>query len=168
MKVIHGAGGVRLVPRAVQRARDDADAIRATAQAEGERAGEALARVRVACALDGVRDEVAGLACEVAGVVLRDALARDPAARDALLADALARVWRARRVLVLAHADDVEGVRALLREAAGEGDAVEVRASTEVGRGEVIVESDQGRIDARVDVMLSRVHRWMTPAEPAP
>lgn len=165
MKVLRGAGGVRVVPRAVLDARAQADAIRDEARREGERAGEAVARMRIAGALASLHDEVAALACDVAGVVLREALPRDATARDALVAGALSRVWRARRMVVLAHAADVDAVRALVMSVAGEGDAVEVRADAEVDRGEVVIESDQGRIDARVGVMLSRVRHWMTTPE---
>ena len=113
MKLLRGAGGVRIVPRAVVEARAQADAIRDEARREGERAGEAVARLRVVGALSAMRDEVAALACEVAGAVLREALPRDESAREALVAGALARVWRARRMVVLAHAADVDAVRAL-------------------------------------------------------
>jgi flagellar biosynthesis/type III secretory pathway protein FliH len=135
---------------AEQRAREDAAALLAKIAAEGERDD---ARVR---------DSVESLAMEVVRTVLgREAAAGPEVLRD-VTARAVSRVRRARRLLFKVHPDDVETMDRHVRSwlAAGlENAAVAVEGDASVERGFVVVDSDIGRIDARLARQLEAIER---------
>lgn len=135
----------------------------ARAEARAEHAAWILAaRVAYARALEAEESTVIALACEVARAVLgREATTGSEVLRD-VTRTALERVRRARRVALYVHPDDVSIAR---REARGwlpggaDGVDLEVVADASVDRGGVVVESELGRIDARLDVQCSEVVR---------
>lgn len=161
-------------------ARAEADAIRAAAEAAREEvraAAEAdglrIARARAAAELAGFaaeRDrrlaalapEVARLGLEVARRLLGRELSADADAVTALAARAL-REARDRAVVTLriapADAPRIDAARgalaALLRRAPG----LEVREDAALAPGDVVVETEGGRIDARIEAQLEVLER---------
>jgi type III secretion protein L len=127
-----------------------AAAVLASAAEERERRLAPLAR------------EVAGLALEVARRVLGDALAASPELVVDLARRALAEA-RDREVVVLRVAPgDLERVRAaegrlaaLLRRAPG----LRIREDAALALGDVVVETEAGRVDARVTAQLGMLER---------
>jgi type III secretion protein L len=136
---------------------------RAHAEARSELAAWVIAaRVAYAQALEVEESTVIALACDVARAVLgREATSGSEVLRDVTQA-ALERVRRAKRVALRVHPDDLSKAQ---REARGwfpdGGDGVDfgVLADVAVERGGVIVESELGRIDARLDVQCAEVAR---------
>lgn len=101
-------------------------------------------------AVEGARETVTELALAVAAHLVHDAIEASPERVRALVEDALSRVRRARAVTVRVHPDDV---RAL-----GSIDADVVPDDT-LGRGDCVVESDLGDVDARLSVRLEALRR---------
>lgn len=168
-KVIRGA---RVVPSEVVEAEARAEAILAAAEREAERRRAALeaelleearatARAEVAAKLIGIEAaraaavaEVQGKALELAITVARrvvgDAVATEPERVRAVVEEATARLARAGRVVVRVHPDDL---------AALDGVRAERIADPSLGRGDCVVESDLGDVDARVETRVERVLR---------
>lgn len=153
---------------AAQRTRAAAEAergevLRAAAHAgmeEGRaRAAAALAEVAVARArrLERIEEELAGVALEVARKILGEALCAAPERVLALVRSALAPVRDRREVVLRLHPLDVELVRAELpRLSALLGRALGLALHEDAGlaRGGVVVETEAGRVDARVEAQL--------------
>jgi len=160
---VRGAGGIRRLgerPDAVPLALAEAALAR---RRDTERAAWAVAeRVAYGRALAAEEGAVVALACEVARTVLgREAAATTEVLRD-VTARALARVRRARTVALRVHPDDVEAAR---REVGGwfpEGmrpEEVVVVGDDAVGRGGAVVETERGRVDARLERQLEEIAR---------
>jgi type III secretion protein L len=151
----------------------DAEADAARLRAEAIHAGRHEGLARAAAMLAGAAEErerrlaplareVAGLALDVARRVLGDALAARPELVVELAARALAEA-RNREVVVLRVAPgDAERVRAaegrlaaLLRRAPG----VKIREDAALAAGDVVVETEAGRVDARVTAQLAMLER---------
>jgi type III secretion system HrpE/YscL family protein len=191
MRVLKAPAGVRVVPREVVDARAEAQALLRAARAEAEalvasarreaealreeawREGEARAHAEVSARLAaeavkraetarGEAETVGQLAIEVARAVLgREAAAGPEVLRD-VVGRALARVRRARRIVLRVHPDDVAMARATCRQwlpAGLEPDVLDVEADAGVDRGGVVVESELGRLDARLDTQLAAIAR---------
>lgn len=159
------AGVVDAEMRAAEIVRNaEAEAIRIVAQAKAEAATiEEAARVVVvgtlhdlarACTEERaalIRDQprqLGELALAVGAKLAGRAMADDPAALDSVIRDAITKLPRAVRVCVRVHPDDVA-------RAASAWPAFEFAPDGGLERGECIVESDVGRIDARLSVRLA-------------
>jgi flagellar biosynthesis/type III secretory pathway protein FliH len=171
----------------VARAEADAQAIRATADAardevraeaarEGRReamAGAAAALVEAAAARDGLlasaEREVAALGVEVARRLLRGALAVDPGAAVALAAGVVEAARAHRQVAVRVHPADAAALRAgadRLRPLAARARALEIREDPALTPGDVVVETEAGRIDGRLETRLGLLARALEDGTP--
>lgn len=178
------ANVARRIPRAVLEGRDEAARILADAR---RAADETIARARAeaadverTAADDARQRELARVAAEVLAVriaeeerrardvdrtiemavllaerLLGDALRVDPSRLRTLAAEALAETRGARKMRIECHPDDADEVRALLAEHAGA--LVDVDATTELGRGSLVVHTELGRVDARLHPQLRRL-----------
>lgn len=145
------------------------DAVRAAAEEEGRRVGLAQAAAALAEVAAVRESRLAELAPEVARLgleVARRLLARELAAdRDAVKALAASAVMEARdRAVVTLRVSPSDAPRiaeargalaALLRRAPG----LEVREDAELAPGDVVVETEAGRIDARIEAQLAVLER---------
>jgi flagellar biosynthesis/type III secretory pathway protein FliH len=191
IKVLRGAGGLRLVPRAHLEAVDVAGALLARARSEAEailqRAGqdasklreEALAAAREEARVEGIsrlaeasarasqrltdaEAELVTLALEIARTVLgREASSGPEVLRD-ITRRALARVRQARRLVLRVNPEDLAWAERDARQWLPAGLVPEVlafEADTDVARGGVRVDSELGRVDARIEAQLAALAR---------
>lgn len=150
-------------------ARAEAATLRTAARAEGEAEGRAEAAAVLAAAaaardasLEAARAEVARAALVAAERIVGAALALDPALVGGVVAEALARARRARRVVVRVHPEDLpvaESLRARIAARAGAAEGFALAPDPSVGRGGCVVESELGRVDARVATKLEALER---------
>lgn len=145
------------------------DRIRAEAVEAGRQEGLGRAAATLAGAaaerdrrLGGLAGEVAALALEVARKVLRRELALDPGAVEALAAAAIAEARDRREVVLRVSPDDAPALReaegrlaALLARAPG----LSLREDPSLARGDVVVETEAGTLDARVEAQLAALAR---------
>lgn len=162
-----GPGGFRVVRREAvgERAlpRDEA---------EGRRRADAVAllveaRAARAKALAEAEEAAAALALEVARAVLGREAEVGPAVVRDVTRRALARLPRARGVVLRVHPDDAAVVRAQARTWLPEAmapEVLEVVADGAVARGGVVVDTELGRVDARLDVQLAAITRALAAA----
>lgn len=150
-------------------AQEERERIRADAAEQGRaeglaRAGAAL--VAAAAARDrrlaGAEREVVALALDVARKVLGRELAQDRSAVADLAAQALAVARDRREVTLRVNPEDADAIRAaagrlgaLLARAPG----LDVREDPTVERGGAVVETEAGRVDARVEAQLAALAR---------
>lgn len=143
----------------LEQAAEEAERTRDTVRAELAAEAEATANARLAAAMLGVevareeavhevRRQMLSLSMQVARRILGETLAAEPERVRALVAETLGRVARARRAVVRAHPADVP----LL-----EGIAAEVVQDGSLSRGDCVVESDLGDVDARIETRLTRL-----------
>lgn len=191
MRVLRQVAGVRIVPRASLTARDDAAAIVAAAHTRaaaivaaaraeadgireasrrdgemlgGEQATAIVARARIEADRDTAvqADAVVSLAMEVARTVLGREASSGPEVLREVAARALARVRRARRIVLKVNPADVAHATTHARSwlpAGTDPEAVGIEADPSVDQGGVVIESDVGRIDARLDRQLEAIAR---------
>ncbi|HET8540360.1 MAG TPA: FliH/SctL family protein [Anaeromyxobacter sp.] len=144
------------------------DRIVAEALEEGRRAGLARAGAAIAAAvaardrrLAAVERELAAIALDVAAALVGGELAAREDAVVALAARALAEARERRDVTLRVHPDDARAVRS----AEGRLGAILARAPLSVRedpalpRGGVVVETDAGWIDARIETQLADLRR---------
>jgi flagellar assembly protein FliH/type III secretion protein L len=166
----------RRISAAVLAAREEAERIVAAARAEAEAIADraraeaaTLARqeeeARLAAAFLALRAEderrlerdtgrVVDLAVLLAERLIGEALRVEPARIAELAATAIAETRGARRVRVAAAPGDV----VVLREALGAaGVAAEITEDPALGRGSVIVHTELGQVDARLEPQLARL-----------
>jgi type III secretion system HrpE/YscL family protein len=153
----------------LEAAQAERERIRADAAEQGRaeglaRAGAAL--VAAAAARDrrlaGAEREVVALALDVARKVLGRELAQDRSAVADLAAQALAVARDRREVTLRVNPEDADAIRAaagrlgaLLARAPG----LDVREDPAVERGGAVVETEAGRVDARVEAQLAALAR---------
>jgi len=172
-----GSGTEQLHEDLVARARDEADAIRAAAHAEGFAAGQAeavtqlehavallaTAAADVAALREGVCDEVERAAVElglnIAEQALHGTLAADPARVVDVTRGALRRLVERERVTILVHPEDLDLVRdatpSLIAQLGGI-EHCEVQSERRVARGSAIVRTVEGEVDATFATKLER------------
>lgn len=150
--------------RIVEEAEDEAEAIRerarergrAEAQAEAARELTALTRAHER-AMDALEPQAIEVALLAARTIIGHELTTHPALAAQMVAPLLDRLRRARQLTVHVHPDDRAAVEALLARpdgpAAGLAARVEVDASLE--RGDCLLHSDIGSLDARIDVRIA-------------
>jgi len=180
-RVIRGSGAV--VPSEVVEAREEAERIVAEAEAEAARivteardaaevvrreatqAGRAQAEAEAAQllvaaaatrdgALSKADSEVLKLAMAAAEHIVGGTLEAQPEGAIAIVRDVLARARRARHVSVRVHPEDSERIAEAF-------DGVEVIADRAITRGGCVVETDLGRLDARLQVRLSALEKML-------
>lgn len=145
------------------------DRLRAEAIEAGRQEGLGRAAATLAGAtaerdrrLAGLAGEVAGLALEVAGKILGRALAHDPGLVVELAAGALAQARERREVVLRVSPHDTPAVRAaegrlaaLLSRAGG----LALREDPSLSPGQVVVETEAGTLDARIEAQLAELAR---------
>lgn len=159
------------------RAREEAEAIRAQARADGLAAGRAealaaaepaaVALAEAARALGAEAAELAErteraaveLALAIAEQALSAAVAVEPERVLDVVRGALRRLVERRRVLLLVHPDDLELVREHAARLTGELGGIEhweVQAERRVPRGGAVVRTEEGEVDATLSTKLAR------------
>lgn len=138
----------------------EAEQLRAAASARGKREGEALAAatlVRAAGARDqalaNVEGEIRDVALEAAARIVEAHVALGGAQIAAITLGALDRARRAKAVRVRLHPDDHAALSALPESPLPAGTTLV--ADDTLARGDCIVESDLGTVDARVETKLA-------------
>lgn len=170
---------VALAEAAARRVRDDAEADRARVHAEAVGAGHAeglglaaatlagAARARDAL-LAGAAREVAGIAVEVARRILRQELALAPEAIAAIAARALAEARTRRQVTLRVAPADLPHValeEGRLAASLARG-VLTLRGDPALAPGDVVVETEAGRVDARVEAQLAAFAHALAQAGP--
>lgn len=174
----------RRIPRATVDGVAEAERIVREAKAQAARlldeARAAVAKVQSEAAIEARRGEIARVAAELVTVraleeqrrereldrtvelavllaerLVGEALRVDPARIATLASEALRETRGARKLRIEAHPEDV----ATLTEALGllGAHAAEVLGSEELGRGSLIVQTELGRLDARLEPQLMRL-----------
>jgi type III secretion protein L len=153
----------------VERASEEAGSIRARAAAEGREDGLATATDLVAGAalirdrlLAAAEPQLVELAFAVARSVLDRAVERDRGAVVELAARALEGVRQRQHVTLRAHPEDAAALREAeprLRERLACARAISFVEDSSVGRGGVVVETEAGSVDARLDTQLEALRR---------
>jgi type III secretion protein L len=158
----------------LDRARAEADALLAEARARGREEGLASAAavvVRAAAERDrllaSAEDDLVDLAFEIARRVLASAAERGAVAEVAARALEAARTRE--HVTILAHPADLDALRSAEPDLAAllvnaRGLALRPDAGTE--RGGVVVETEVGRIDARLETQLAALRRTLVEVAP--
>lgn len=153
----------------LEEARAESEALRASVRERAEREARERIVAQYAAIIEAAEREarqterdIVALALEVARHVIGAEITMNPAAIEPIARKALARVRRARSVVLRVHADDLayvcEHARAWLAPGA-EPSVFEVVADNSVDRGGVVVECDLGRIDARIESQLQAIAR---------
>jgi flagellar assembly protein FliH len=157
-------------------ARAAADRLEADRRAlEAERAALARARGALETAAKGLADLQAGilaeaedhlvdLAVEIAGKVIAQEIEAGRCDIEPIVREALDRAPRHRECAVHLHPDDLAAL-----EEAGRGKSglahLRLEPDPSVGRGECIVETAEGTVEARLDDRLRQVRAAMNPSE---
>lgn len=156
-----------------RRIRQEAEAERARLRAEAVEDGRREGLARAAAALAGAaaaRDrrlaeaerEVAAMAVDVARTVIGRELAQDPAAVAELAARALSAARERREVVLRVNPADAEAIRAAagrLAAVLARAPGLAVREDPGLARGDAVVETEAGRVDARVETQLAALAR---------
>ncbi|HZZ84409.1 MAG TPA: FliH/SctL family protein [Anaeromyxobacteraceae bacterium] len=144
----------------------EAQRVEATRAGREEGRAEAAALLLSAAAardrlLEAAREELVELALAIAAKVLRRALASERDAVCELVGAALAEARGQGRVRVRLHPDDVVSAaehRGSLAQAAGT-EALELVEDASLCRGDAVVETEAGLVDARVETQLAALRR---------
>lgn len=170
------AVGPRRIPGALVDARAEAERIVAEAQAEAKRAVEGAVeeatreareretarlaaswlalRQREEASAAGQQDRLVAVATALAERLLGESLRIDPVRIAELAVTAMQEARGARAVRIDASPEDVTA----LREALGVlGESAQVHEDTTLGRGSLVVHTDLGKIDARIEPQLARL-----------
>lgn len=152
----------------VRDANEDADAIRDAAREEGRDAGwrEVLDQIAGAerartDARHAAERDMLDLAFRLAQRIVGRVLDRDAAMFADLVADKLARVREAARVTVRVHPDDIAALQPERDRLASHVEGVPIQFEPDPGLdpGDCILETDRGRIDARIETQLDQLRR---------
>jgi type III secretion system HrpE/YscL family protein len=157
----------------VARAQEQAEALMSDAVAQGRAQGRAelaaqllqLAadRERMLAAIEPQAIEVAMLA---AGRVIGQELSSRPELIAQMVAPLLERVRRAKSVVLRVHPDDraaLEPCLASLRDRSELSAALQIETDPQLSRGSIIVVSELGSLDARVETQLDALSRALGP-----
>ncbi len=150
------------------RAEDEAEALREQGRAEGRAEGVAqlmseLSRARKAYdgAMHEAERDMLELAFGIAQRVIGQTLARDPELIASVVAQALERVRGKRQIVVIVHPEDrasVEGARAAMAQRL-DGASLYIEEDPRVSRGGCLIETEAGRVDARLEVQLDTLRQ---------
>jgi flagellar assembly protein FliH len=151
--------------RVMREARDHAARVRMEAEAAGRRDARAeAARVVVEATrtrdriLRDAQDQVLRVAMAVARRIVGDQLAADPAAVRALAGRALDHARRARQVTLRIHPDDADAVAPLAQDWPG---TLTVVPDATLTRGDCLLHTDVGDVDARLHIQLAALERTL-------
>lgn len=131
------------------------DRVRAEARAEARLEVEAVRRRRLA----ELEASLPALAVAIARRAVGEALAADPTRVRALVEEAVDRMRRAAWVKVRVHPDDADALAEL---------SAEVVPDEALERGDCVVESDLGEVDASLDVRFGALRASLEGALDAP
>lgn len=147
----------------VEAAQAEADTLRERARVEGAEAGRAEAAALLAqtharrqALLEEAEAALGTLAAQAARKVVRAELALAPERVADIARDLLDRVRRAREIRVRVAAADAERVRPLLPAHA------HLEVSDALQPGDVVLETEVGELDARIDVQLAALERALS------
>ena len=147
----------------VAEARERADTLRSEAAREGREAGRAEAAEQLARAaalrdqaLEQAEAQIVQLALAAAKRIVGKEIALEPERVRGIVRDVVGRARRAGRLTARVHPDDVQAVRALESE---HDHPLAVEPDDAIARGGCIVDTDVGRIDARIEVQLEALER---------
>ncbi len=137
------------------------------------RAGAALAEVAAAREqrLSGLERELAGVALAVAAKLVGRALAIDPTLVLDLARGALEAVRTRREVVLRVHPEDAVLLRTAspaLASLLERAPALVLREDPGLARGDVIVETEAGRVDARIEARLALLEQAVLRTEGRP
>lgn len=148
----------------VRRAREEADAIREQARAAGRNAAEQQAASLVADAhrsydqaLHRAEEDLVRLSVAAARRILGAELRLDPERMRHMVREVVARARRAKHATVRVHPDDVAAVQSLAESM--DPPPLTVTADPSLDRGDCVLTTDLGEIDARLDVQLAALAR---------
>lgn len=160
----------------LEAAQAEAEALRSTAAARGEAEGRQAAVAILAAAeaararLQGDAEaDIARLALQIARKVVVGELSQSDAAIGRIVAQALQSARLGRAVVVRIHPDDAQGLQErfpVLLAAAGRSEGLVLRPDPSLGRGDCVVDSELGTIDARLDTQLEAIERALVGATP--
>jgi flagellar biosynthesis/type III secretory pathway protein FliH len=156
-----------LAEECVAQAHEQADSIRRTAHEEGRAAGWREVLQQVAAAEIDRRDarvaaerDMLDLAFALAERLVGRALDRDATLFGDLVADKLEQVRGAPRVTVRVHPDQLDDLRGDPRwKSRIDGVPVQFEADPRLTRGDCIIETERGRVDARLQTQLDEMRR---------
>lgn len=179
-RIFRGTSGARVIPKEIvdasleaaalrERAEHEAAALLTAARDEAERLARSLAAdaeaeafalvtraTREADAMLRVAEtDLVQLALAITARVVAQRSAEDEALVRAEAKRALAELSRARTIILLCHAADRDTLSALAREDA----RILVEVDPALSRGDVVLRSDIGRVDARLSARLENVAR---------
>jgi flagellar assembly protein FliH len=155
-RTIHG--GIPAEPPAPTPA--EIEAIRADALARVAHAVEVL-KLQSARLAEQARSDALEIGFQVARRILEAEVKADPGTVIALAKSAMRRAGESRKIVVRAHPEDI----ATLEGAAEAGDlqvgvaTVEIQPDPGLARGDVLVDTDFGRVDGRLRTRLDELHR---------
>jgi len=109
-------------------------------------------------------DHLLDLAVEIARKVIAQEIEADRCRIEPIVREALGRAPRQRDCVVHLHPDDLSAL-AEADEPATDLAHLELKADPRLGRGECIVETAEGTVEARIDDRLAQVHAAMNPPE---
>lgn len=150
----------------------EAESIRSEAAASARAEVAALliaARAEYGRALVAESGTVATLACEIARAVLAREAETSPELLRRMVRRATERVLRARTLLLRVHPEDVVVVQASARAWLPDDEervVLRVEGDAALARGDVIVETELGRVEARLDRIIDELARILD-ARPA-
>ena len=140
-----------------------ADELRRQSNADGLRDGLRRAESTLEAArsihqqaLEGSKESIVRLAIAVASRLVRDELATNPRAAEAILEEQLARLRRAKSITVRICQRDFERAQAIVDE------RVTLVADAALEPGELLLESDLGEIDATMEARLRVLRELLT------
>jgi len=162
--------------RILSAAKGEADELRRSAASRGEAEGrEAAAAVLVAAEAARTRLEteaeldIARLALQIARKVVAGELTQSEAALGRIVAQALQSARLGRAVVVRIHPDAAPGLQERFPEllaAAGRSEGLVLRPDPALARGDCVVESELGTIDARLETQLAAIERALIGTTP--
>lgn len=154
----------------IAQAHEQAAAVRAQAQREGAQQGhqqalELLGQARAEYDALMARNEpdMLALAFGIARRIVGRTIEMDETAIARIVAQAMESVRNQRQIVVLVHPDDVPQLEAHRDLWTGqiEGASVYLEADERIERGGCVIETQSGRVDARLDVQLDAMRRAM-------
>jgi len=164
----------RVVRRARERAREvvdaslaEADAIRTAAREEGARRGRAdaarellVAATEHRAALEAARTDIVRLALALARRIVSEEIRLAPERVEALVGATLSAAPGARVLRLRTHPDDAERARAAAIAADPDG-RVQLHLDPGLSRGDCVLETEGGSIDARIDTQLAALEEQL-------
>lgn len=154
--------------RIVADAHAEADALRAQAADEAREAAWAeildeltRARAEYDRLITEAEQDMLELAFGIASRIIRARLELDPTTIREIVAGALEHVRGKRQVVIVVHPDDratLEAARAQL-DAQAEGARIYIDEDARLERGDCVLETESGRVDARLSVQLDVLKR---------